>query len=97
LVLDSLYRRRLKVTSYGNPSGAKQATEKLDQAAKSSRRRNALSATYGTTEIVPFPKTCVNQSFSAACEVVPFPELAADYGNPETALAYCIMTFCFKS
>jgi len=46
------------------------AAEKLDKAAKNSPQalmRNSFSTTYGTTEVVPFPKTCVNQSFSASC------------------------------
>lgn len=27
----------------------------------------------GTAEAVPYPKTCVNQSSSAACEALPYP------------------------
>lgn len=27
----------------------------------------------GTSKLVPFPRTCVSQSFSAACEAVPYP------------------------
>jgi len=49
---------------------AEEAAEKLTKAAKSSPqalKRNTFSTTYGTTEVVPFPKTCVNRSFSAAC------------------------------
>jgi hypothetical protein len=52
-----------------------EAAEKLGEVAKGSPRalkRNTFSITYGTTEVVPFPRTCLNQSFSAACEVVPF-------------------------
>jgi hypothetical protein len=68
---------------------AKEAAEKLYKAVKSSPqalKRNTFSATYGTTEVVPFPKNWANQSFSAACkaaciegfsgtaEAVPFPK-----------------------
>jgi len=56
---------------------AEQAAEKVDKAAKNSPqalKRDTLSTTYGTTKVVPFPKPCVNQSFSAACEAVPCPK-----------------------
>jgi hypothetical protein len=56
---------------------AEQAAEKLGEVAKGSPRalkRNTFSITYGTTEVVPFPRTCLNQSFSAACEAVPYPK-----------------------
>jgi protein ImuB len=45
-------------------------------------KRNPLSAAYGTTEVVPFPKTCANLSFSAACEAVPCPKTI--YQNSST-------------
>ncbi len=63
---------------------AEEAAEKVEKDTKSSPRalkRNALSATCGTTEVVPFPRTCVNHSFSATCEAVPCPR--PDY-NLET-------------
>jgi hypothetical protein len=56
---------------------AEEAAEKVSKGAKNSPqalKRDALSMTYGTTEVVPFPKTRVNQSFSAAGEAVPYPK-----------------------
>jgi hypothetical protein len=31
-------------------------------------KREPILTTYGTTEVVPFPKTCSNRSFSACCK-----------------------------
>jgi len=36
--------------------------------ARTRLKRNTFSPTYGTTKVVPFPKTCANQSFSAECK-----------------------------
>jgi hypothetical protein len=55
----------------------KRLRKKSTKAAKSSPqalKRNAFSTTDGTTEVVPFPTTCVNRSFSAAFEAVPYPK-----------------------
>ncbi len=61
----------------GRGGTAEEAAENVEKGTKSSLRalkRNAFSATCGTTEVVPFPRTCVNHSFSAACEAVPNPK-----------------------
>ena len=52
-------------------SAPEKAAEKLSKAARSSPqalKRETFSTTYGTTKVVPLPKTCMNQSYSAACE-----------------------------
>jgi hypothetical protein len=56
---------------------AEEAAEKVEKGRKSSPqalKRDTFSATHGTTEVVPFPKPCVNQSFSASCEAAPYPK-----------------------
>ncbi|SPE24814.1 hypothetical protein SBA7_110009 [Candidatus Sulfotelmatobacter sp. SbA7] len=67
----------LKPAFFLVPNGtAEQAAEKVAEGARSSPRalkRDAMSATYGTTEVVPFPRPCLKWSFSAACEAVPYP------------------------
>ena len=71
------YPERLKPAVFVSLSGtAEEAAEKLNKAAKNSPqalKRNTFSTTHGTTEVVPFPTICVNQSSSATCEAVPFP------------------------
>ena len=56
---------------------AEAAAEKLAERAGSAPRalkRDAMSATYGTTEVVPFPKTCLKWSSFAARGNVPWPK-----------------------
>src|SRR5271157_1989846 len=62
---------------------------KLDKTRKSppqALKRNIFSTTYGTTKVVPFPKTRANQSFSAACEAVPFPKPIYETSSSDESL-----------
>jgi len=67
-----IYAANFWDTTIGGCGKTRQGREKLTAGAKAQRIFND----FGTTEVVPFPKTCVNQSFSAACKLVPFPKPA---------------------
>jgi hypothetical protein len=73
------------------PGGTtEQLAKKFSQAKKGSPqalKRGTFPAGYGTTEVVPFPKTCMKQSFSKPVKPCPSQNPVSAYGNNETALA----------
>jgi hypothetical protein len=87
-MVQSAHPQWLKPDTVAGPGGtAKEAAEKVGKSAKESPqalKRDTFSTTYGTAKAVPYPKPCVNQSFSPNCKAVPYPFQARSTANRET-------------